>query len=285
MFVAFARAVGSHEPHLSRACQDPSAEALSGGLFRTLLASAARRGPEATAYSWYRAASGGLVDHVAVRTAVIDDAVRTAVAGGARQLVVLGAGFDGRAHRMAELADVVVFEVDHPSTQRLKQHKAKNLPVRAREIRYAACDFERVSLADALASVRFDQCAESVWIWEGVTMYLPADAISHTLDVTSRMSAPGSHLITTYLTPELTQRGGWVGRVGARSLGTLSEPIRFTTTPEHMHELLEARCLSPLSDVMPSAVASRYGAELSRLAFLRPSERVVVSVRLGLSSP
>src|SRR5919199_1800436 len=50
-------------------------------------------------------------------TAAIDRAVRDAVAGGATQLVILGAGYDGRAWRMPELTGVKVFEVDHAATQ------------------------------------------------------------------------------------------------------------------------------------------------------------------------
>ena len=36
----------------------------------------------------------------------------------AAQLVIIGAGLDVRAWRMSELADVTVFEVDHPASQR-----------------------------------------------------------------------------------------------------------------------------------------------------------------------
>src|SRR5262245_55872510 len=48
------------------------------------------------------------------RTVVVDDAVRMARSP---QLVILGAGLDGRSWRMPELKDAVVFEVDHPDSQ------------------------------------------------------------------------------------------------------------------------------------------------------------------------
>src|SRR5262245_29396727 len=59
--------------------------------------------------------------YMQVRTRVIDDALRTFVEGGGRQLVVLGAGYDCRALRIPELADARVFEVDHPATQTHKR--------------------------------------------------------------------------------------------------------------------------------------------------------------------
>src|SRR5262245_6848877 len=55
------------------------------------------------------------------RTVAIDDAVR---AHASPQLVILGAGLDGRAWRMTELGDVNVFEVDHPDSQNKKQARA-----------------------------------------------------------------------------------------------------------------------------------------------------------------
>jgi methyltransferase (TIGR00027 family) len=59
----------------------------------------------------------GMGDLMALRTMAIDAAVRDAMARGARQLVIVGAGYDGRAWRMPELAGMRVFEVDQAATQ------------------------------------------------------------------------------------------------------------------------------------------------------------------------
>ena len=53
-----------------------------------------------------------------VRSLAIDDAIAAAKNP---QLVIQGAGLDGRAFRMPELRDKVVFEVDHPDSQRDKR--------------------------------------------------------------------------------------------------------------------------------------------------------------------
>src|SRR3954463_12167303 len=45
-----------------------------------------------------------MADMIALRTEAIDRAVRDAIAAGVTQLVILGAGYDGRAWRMPELA-------------------------------------------------------------------------------------------------------------------------------------------------------------------------------------
>src|SRR4051794_17738665 len=54
---------------------------------------------------------------LAARTCFFDDAVRDAIRDGARQVVIVGAGFDTRAYRLQQ-PGVQFFEVDHPATQR-----------------------------------------------------------------------------------------------------------------------------------------------------------------------
>ena len=71
-------------------------------------------------------------DMVVLRTLIIDAYVRDAFAEGARQLVTLGAGLDGRPYRLTELADVEVFEVDHPATQAFKRERVAELSLTAK---------------------------------------------------------------------------------------------------------------------------------------------------------
>jgi methyltransferase (TIGR00027 family) len=55
-----------------------------------------------------------------VRTRYAEDALEAAVAGGVRQYVILGAGFDSFALRQPTFArEVAIFEIDHPTTQNL----------------------------------------------------------------------------------------------------------------------------------------------------------------------
>ena len=74
------------------------------------------------------------------RTIAIDDAVRARLAP---QLVILGAGLDGRAWRMAELAEVDVYELDHPASQQDKRERAAGLQPLAKSLRYVPVDFTR----------------------------------------------------------------------------------------------------------------------------------------------
>ena len=131
------------------------------------------------------------------RTIAIDEARARRAAS--PQVVILGAGLDGRAWRMPELRDVTVFEVDHPDSQREKQARAAALPRIAREVRFVPVDFTHDRLDDALAAAGHDPARPTTWIWEGVVMYLERADIEATLRVIQRRSAPGSHLVVLYL--------------------------------------------------------------------------------------
>lgn len=173
-------------------------------------------------------ASLGLSSHLVHRTKFIDDVVRASTA---RQLVILGAGLDARAHRLAELRDTVVFEVDQPSTQAYKRPRAVDLQVCAKEIRYVAVDFEKDDLGERLASAGHDDRAPSIWIWEGVTMYLTQEAVAGTLATVRAGSTIGSELVLTYVAPRT------IGSLAKPVFMVIGEPLRWLVTPDDMHAL------------------------------------------------
>ena len=165
------------------------------------------------------------------RTVAIDDAIRERPAP---QLVILGAGLDGRAWRMPELRDTVVYEVDHPDTQREKRTRAAALAPAAREIHFVPVDFTRDDLDVALARAGHDPARPTVWLWEGVVMYLTASEIEATLAIVERRAAAGSRLIVAYHSPAL------ILAIVAAFVRHLGEPLRSVHTPEKMRALLAA---------------------------------------------
>jgi methyltransferase (TIGR00027 family) len=174
-----------------------------------------------------------MADLIALRTAAIDTAVRTAIAGGATQLVILGAGYDGRAWRMPELGSVSVFEVDHPATQGDKRTRLSDMRPVTDVVHFVAIDFERESLGAALERAGHDSSAPTCWIWEGVVMYLTRDAMRATLTDLAGRSAPGSTLIINYHTVHRR----FFARLLFRLIG---EPQISAWTPEEMAADLES---------------------------------------------
>ena len=290
VYVAFARALATRDQELSRACSDPCAEQL---LPRVLLPLLTRVQGSQAVRDALRRLSLGMTDHIALRTGLIDAAVDHATgqpmghsaeqagAHGIEQVVLLGAGLDARAHRLPSLAHSVVFEVDHPATQQLKRNKAHTLPQSAREVRYVACDFQRTHLEQALLGSGFDRSARSLWIWEGVTMYLPAAAVVDSLSTIAQLSAPDSVLVATYITPEMVVGGARLGHLSTLALGAIAEPIRFTRSAEDIAELLARAAFEVLSDALPVDAAPHFGVHVKRPTSLMPKERIVVAIKRG----
>jgi methyltransferase (TIGR00027 family) len=136
-----------------------------------------------------------------VRTRFIDEFMERAVRGGVTQLVILGAGFDTRAHRFTDLLqDVAVIEVDYGATQEYKRRRVEvALGGAPANVVYAPIDFAREGLGAVLRRAGFDRRRRTYFICEGVSMYVPEEGMKETLRAIGAESAPGSALLLEYL--------------------------------------------------------------------------------------
>ncbi len=182
----------------------------------------AQRAPSAFRYALQRT---GVAAHLPLRTLAIDAVIADAILGGARQLVILGAGLDARAWRMTELADTVVFEVDHPATQRYKAARIGGRSPACRDLRLVDVDFAKDDLEARLRSAGHTTDAPSVFLWEGVTMYLPPAAIDGTLAAIARLSGRHGTLAMTYATPRLASAVGPLRPLVRAAFAVLGEPL------------------------------------------------------------
>ena len=207
---------------------------------------------------------------MAARTIAIDDGV---IAAGAPQLVILGAGLDGRAWRMPALRDVTVFEVDHPVSQRDKRERVAALTPVSRDIRFVPVDFTRDDLDAALAGAGHDPARPTTWIWEGVVMYLTPAEVAATLSIVSRRSVAGSQLLVLYHAPALMLH---IVRPVVRRVG---EPLRSTFTAEAMRALLAAHRFSVVRDHSVRELGRRLPPPIPRATRLASHLRLVTAVR------
>jgi methyltransferase (TIGR00027 family) len=149
--------------------------------------------------SWSQRMDVGLLrrqaESMAARTVAIDDAVRAA---GNRQLVSVGAGLDGRAWRMPELAGVQVFEVDHPASQADKRERAAGLGPLVGSLRFVAADLVEVPLGPPLEAAGHDATVPTTWVLEGVLPYITREQAVATVAAVAERSAPGSRLVLHY---------------------------------------------------------------------------------------
>ena len=140
---------------------------------------------------------------VNIRTRYIDQRMQDAVAAGATQVVILGAGFDSRAYRFRQaLKNVKVFEVDFGPTQEYKKRRALDVmgPAPA-NLTYVAVDFTKQKASAVLKRAGFRPDRKTFFIWEGVSMYLTEQAVRDFLrDIAANMT-PASQLVFDHFNP------------------------------------------------------------------------------------
>lgn len=138
---------------------------------------------------------GRFARYFGLRTRVLDDfLLRSVHAGNARQVVLLGAGLDSRAYRLAWPPGCVVFEIDRAEVLAFKHQVLGGLSATPRAARVPVPMDLRADWADVLPGTGFDPAAPSVWLVEGLLFYLPPAAETYLIDTVDRLSAGGSAL-------------------------------------------------------------------------------------------
>jgi methyltransferase (TIGR00027 family) len=143
----------------------------------------------------------GIYEYVIARTKYFDAVFTEALEHGFDQIVIFGAGFDSRALRFNyKNRDTRIFEIDAPITQRekLEAYQLKKLVVPG-NLLFVPINFNKDSLADEMEQAGFVAGRKSLFLLEGVTMYLSRDAIEKTFRFISNVSATGSIIVFDYI--------------------------------------------------------------------------------------
>src|SRR5580704_14577198 len=186
---------------------------------------------------------GRMSDHLAARTRFFDQVVVDAIARGVRQVVIGAAGYDGRAFRYAK-PGVRWFEVDHPATQRDKLRRLERLGIDASHVRFVEADFTCDPVAARLRAAGLDPEAPSLFLLEGVAVYLEPAVLEDVLGQFRQVAAPGSSLA---ISVSLSRPRGDSARARFQArVAALGEPARSTFEAAEAEALL-ARTGWPLA--------------------------------------
>jgi methyltransferase (TIGR00027 family) len=197
--VALIRAIETQKPEAERICSDPIARAFIPTISYTLSKLVIDSG-------LYERMAPGATAFVAVRERCIDDFLKACLAEGLDQVVLLGAGFDTRAYRIAGIEKTRVFEIDHPATQAVKLKRLKKVidPIPA-NVTFIPLDFNTQTLSERLPASGYNEQGKTLFIWQGVTYFLTAEGVDSTLAFIANHSGPGSTLIFDYFYNEVLQ--------------------------------------------------------------------------------
>ncbi|MGV0635102.1 class I SAM-dependent methyltransferase [Mycolicibacillus trivialis] len=143
-----------------------------------------------------------MIANMAVRTRFFDDFFTDADDAGITQAVILAAGLDSRAYRLAWAAGTTVYEIDQPQVIEFKTTTLADLGAKpTAERRTVAVDL-RHDWPAALRAAGFDPARPTAWSAEGLLGYLPPEAQDRLLDNITALSAPGSRLATETADPD-----------------------------------------------------------------------------------
>lgn len=198
-YMALFRALEDARPRARRLFADPFAAAFLEPPL-TLVASAGRLPLLRAGLPWVIDTRWpGARTSAVARTRFIDDALGRGLGSGIEQVVLLGAGFDARAYRLAGIQKSRVFEVDHPDTLARKRAAVeRTLGQMPKHVTYVPTDFNERRIEDVMGEAGFDPALRTFVIWEGVTNYLTENAVDVTLRWCARAPV-GSHVLFTYV--------------------------------------------------------------------------------------
>ncbi|HEX4658300.1 MAG TPA: class I SAM-dependent methyltransferase [Streptosporangiaceae bacterium] len=162
--------------------------------------------------------------YLRARTSFFDRTVVNALDRGVTQIVLIGAGYDGRALRYAK-PSVSWWEVDHPDTQADKRARLERLGIACGHVAFVPHDLEAGGLADSLAGSGFEADTPSFFYCEGVAVYLSRPALATLLAALRSLATPETRLaISLSLRPSSADAQDRRERLSA-ALAALGEPI------------------------------------------------------------
>jgi len=195
--VATARAMATrvHSTLINDPFAEPLVRAVGVDLF-TRLASGDLTPEEVDDPLLPNASMARMADYHAVRTKFYDEFFMDATHAGIRQVVILAAGLDSRAYRLAWPAQTIVYEVDQMQVIEFKTRTLAELNATPTADRREVPVDLREDWPTALRGAGFDPTQPTAWSAEGLLRYLPGEAQDRLLNTVTALSAPGSRVAT-----------------------------------------------------------------------------------------
>jgi methyltransferase (TIGR00027 family) len=224
----------------------------------------------------------GIHEYVLARTKLLDEVFLDALDRGFSQIVLLGAGMDTRALRFQDRnKGTTIFELDIDATQRYKRELYKRKKTALPDtLVFVSIDFNKQRLADVLTQAGYREGQQTLFLWEGVTMYLEPQAVDGTLAFIRSSAAEGSIVVFDYVRGSVLRRentlygekGGYdrVARVGERWM--------FGIEDGAIEGFLAERGLKLLSHYTPSDLEAAYLTAEDGMKFGRINETHCIAI-------
>ena len=148
----------------------------------------------------------GFHEHLISRTRFIDDLIERSTASEFEQYVILGAGYDCRAHRLELPSSLIIFEVDQSEVQARKRSKLPEKPPNSENITYVAVDFADQSVSEQLLEAGFDRSKSTVFTLEGVSQYITKEAFTSIVKELATLAQTADSIVFVSYVSELLKK-------------------------------------------------------------------------------
>ncbi|NCC16283.1 MAG: SAM-dependent methyltransferase [Clostridia bacterium] len=198
------------------------------------------------------------------RAAFAEKALQTAVAIGAKQYLILGAGYDTFAYRQAAWADQLqIFEIDHPSTAKDKQMRLEAAKIRIpNNVHFVSADFTKKQwLTPLTKNTAFNHAQISFCSILGVAYYLTRETFEELISVLSSILPTGGAVIFDYPDENnYTDKAGDRAKKQALLAGAANEKMLTGYSYEEMEKILSSFGFFIYEHLTPTEMTKQYFA-------------------------
>jgi len=199
---------------------------------------------------------------VIAKSRYAEDELNVAIARGATQYVILGAGLDAYAYRSTH-SSARVFEVDSPATLAWKQTRLEAAGIEVpSSVAFVPTNFEEQTLCSALQSSGFQRDRVSFFSWLGVTPYLTAASALATLAFIGSLPT-GSAVVFDYAIERssLDSEEPMAMDALASRVARAGESFRLFLDSRALERMLRVAGFSEVEDLGPAEIDARYFAD------------------------
>jgi methyltransferase (TIGR00027 family) len=212
----------------------------------------------------------GIQLHYIVRKRFVEEVVRVSLNEGFSQIIIVGAGFDTLAYRLASIFPAARFiEVDHPATQRYKRHTLEMQHRVPANVEFLAVDLTQESIRERLsASALYRRDTDTVFVAEGVLMYLTTDEVTTIFRSMADGGNSKRRVVFTFMELDLNGRAAFrnASRAVDLYLRFRGEPFRWGISRETLPTFLTSLRFSLKELATASLFRQRYDIQDVALA-------------------
>lgn len=249
----------THRPEDEQVFQDPYAESFFPEDIRDMVRNTDLLKAE---LAKYEAMMPGVNGALAARIRYIDECLADATQSGFKQMVIIGAGYDTRAHRIPGVKEKIrVFEIDHPLTQEVKINTIReifgDLPS---HVAYLPVEFGKDRLDETLLQSEYDSRLKTLFIAEGLLMYIPPPAVDALLAFIRDASGPGSAVVADYFDTAVVDGTSPLKEAQAlkRFVENEGAPLQFGLPEEAVEDFFKQRGFSDVTRVTTAWCKEKY---------------------------